>query len=89
MSGIAALAAAAAATQKITTNQPGTATTASSGVKVMTPTIVTPSGIKVTPVQGRQGMKCVAYLSLAESLKLADRSHFLCVAAILILSTVV
>lgn len=65
MSGIAALAAAAAATQKITTNQPGTATTASSGVKVVTPTIVTPSGIKVTPLQGRQGMKCVTYLWLA------------------------
>ena len=47
MSGIAALAAAAAATQKITTP--------TSGVKVVTPTIVTPSGIKVTPVQGRQG----------------------------------
>ncbi len=57
MSGIAALAAAAAATQKITTNQPGA--TPTSGVKVVTPTIVTPPGIKVTPVQGRQGESCV------------------------------
>lgn len=55
MSGIAALAAAAAATQKITTSQPGGVSTPTSGVKVVTPTIVTPSGIKVTPVQGRPG----------------------------------
>ncbi|KAL8594888.1 hypothetical protein ACOMHN_038451 [Nucella lapillus] len=55
MSGIAALAAAAAATQKI----PGTAgvtTTPVSGIKVVTPTIMAPGGVKVTPVSGaRQG----------------------------------
>ncbi|XP_076469600.1 host cell factor 1-like isoform X2 [Babylonia areolata] len=55
MSGIAALAAAAAATQKI----PGTAgvtTTPVSGIKVVTPTIVAPGGVKVTPVSAaRQG----------------------------------
>ncbi|KAK7102658.1 hypothetical protein V1264_020848 [Littorina saxatilis] len=55
MSGIAALAAAAAATQKI----PGTAgvtTTPVSGIKVVTPTIVTPGGVKVTSMPGaRQG----------------------------------
>ncbi len=56
MSGIAALAAAAAATQKITTTQGSVPTTPTTpGIKVVTPTIVTPSGIKVTPVQGRQG----------------------------------
>ncbi|XP_074645021.1 host cell factor 1-like [Tubulanus polymorphus] len=58
MSGIAALAAAAAATQKITTNASttptSTLTSLSSGIKVVTPTIVTPSGIKVAPVQGSQ-----------------------------------
>lgn len=51
MTGIAALAAAAAATQKI----PGTSgvtTTPVSGIKVVTPTIVT-QGVKVTPVQGK------------------------------------
>jgi len=53
MSGIAALAAAAAATQKINTTAAST-TTPASGIKVVTPTIVTPSGIKVTPVPGRQ-----------------------------------
>ena len=62
MSGIAALAAAAAATQKI----PGTAgvtTTPVSGIKVVTPTIVTPGGVKVTPVSGaRQGQgKFITY----------------------------
>ena len=54
MSGIAALAAAAAATQKI----PGTAgvtTTPVSGIKVVTPTIVTPGGVKVTVPGTRQG----------------------------------
>lgn len=58
MTGIAALAAAAAATQKI----PGTAgvtTIPVSGIKVVTPTIVTPTGVKVTPIpgkiQGQQG----------------------------------
>ena len=55
MSGIAALAAAAAATQKI----PGPAasasatTTPASGIKVVTTTIVTPGGMKVTPVAGK------------------------------------
>lgn len=54
MTGIAALAAAAAATQKI----PGTTVSTNpqvSGIKVVTPTIVTPSGMKVTPVQNRTG----------------------------------
>lgn len=53
MSGIAALAAAAAATQKINTSSAGSTTTPVSGIKVVTPTIVTPSGVKVTPVPGR------------------------------------
>jgi len=48
MSGIAALAAAAAATPRI--NTPSTAS--SPGIKVVTPTIVTPQGVRVTPVQG-------------------------------------
>ncbi|XP_062581940.1 LOW QUALITY PROTEIN: host cell factor 1-like [Saccostrea cucullata] len=53
MSGIQALAAAAAATQKI----PGTTTTPSTpGIKVVTPTIVTPTGVKVTPI-GNQALK--------------------------------
>ncbi|XP_048740513.2 host cell factor 1-like isoform X2 [Ostrea edulis] len=53
MSGIQALAAAAAATQKIT----GTTTTPSTpGIKVVTPTIVTPTGVKVTPI-GNQAVK--------------------------------
>ena len=52
MSGIAALAAAAAATQKITTTT-ASATPAVSGIKVVTPTIMTPSGVKVTPVPGK------------------------------------
>ncbi|XP_078339455.1 host cell factor 1-like isoform X4 [Crassostrea virginica] len=53
MSGIQALAAAAAATQKIT----GTTTTPStSAIKVVTPTIVTPTGVKVTPI-GNQIVK--------------------------------
>lgn len=53
MSGIQALAAAAAATQKIT----GTTTTPStSAIKVVTPTIVTPTGVKVTPI-GNQVVK--------------------------------
>lgn len=49
MSGIAALAAAAAATPKI--NAPGTP----GAIKVVTPqhTLVTPQGMRVTPVQGR------------------------------------
>ncbi|KAK6176595.1 hypothetical protein SNE40_014849 [Patella caerulea] len=50
MTGIAALAAAAAATQKIpgTPNTPGTPQTIRtvSGVKVVTPTVVTPSGVR-------------------------------------------
>lgn len=56
MTGIAALAAAAAATQKIqgttttTTTVPGTPL---GGLKVVTPTIVTHPGVKVTPVQGK------------------------------------
>ena len=45
MTGIAALAAAAAATPKINTNTPG-------GIKVVTPTVVTPQGVRVTPVRG-------------------------------------
>ena len=52
MSGIAALAAAAAATQKINTTA-GVTTTPVSGIKVVTPTVVSPSGVKVTPVSGR------------------------------------
>ncbi|XP_053378381.1 host cell factor 1-like isoform X2 [Mercenaria mercenaria] len=51
MTGIAALAAAAAATQKIQgTSQQQTATAPVSSIKVVTPTIVTPQGVKVTPV---------------------------------------
>lgn len=51
MSGIAALAAAAAATPKI--NTPGGAqAVGQGGIKVVTPTIVTPQGVRVTPVQG-------------------------------------
>ncbi|XP_046552759.1 host cell factor 1-like [Haliotis rubra] len=46
MTGIAALAAAAAATQKIP-GTTGATTTPMSGIKVVTPTIVTPSGVKV------------------------------------------
>ena len=52
MSGIAALAAAAAATQKINTTA-GVTTTPVSGIKVVTPTVVSSSGVKVTPVSGR------------------------------------
>ena len=48
MTGIAALAAAAAATPKINTNTPG-------GIKVVTPTVVTPQGVRVTPVRGESG----------------------------------
>ena len=48
MTGIAALAAAAAATPKINTNTPG-------GIKVVTPTVVTPQGVRVTPVRGQSG----------------------------------
>ncbi|XP_052780267.1 host cell factor 1-like isoform X2 [Mya arenaria] len=51
MTGIAALAAAAAATQKIPgTTQQQVLTSQNSGIKVVTPTIVTPQGMKVTPV---------------------------------------
>ncbi|XP_071081803.1 host cell factor 1-like isoform X2 [Haliotis cracherodii] len=46
MTGIAALAAAAAATQKIP-GTTGATTTPMSGIKVVTPTIVTPTGVKV------------------------------------------
>ncbi|KAK3102343.1 hypothetical protein FSP39_010640 [Pinctada imbricata] len=60
MTGIAALAAAAAATQKIpgtpttiAANQTTVATTQAAGIKVVTPTIVTPTGVKVTPVGNR------------------------------------
>ncbi len=61
MSGIAALAAAAAATQKINTtiaagSTMSMAAAAGAGIKVVSPTIVTPSGIKVTPVASRLGM---------------------------------
>ncbi|XP_069142233.1 host cell factor 1-like [Argopecten irradians] len=58
MTGIAALAAAAAATQKI----PGTSSTTTtpvSGIKVVTPTIVTPQGVKVTPVPGKLATQTV------------------------------
>jgi hypothetical protein len=57
MTGIAALAAAAAATQKIqgTSQQQQTATTPVSSIKVVTPTIVTPQGVKVTPVSRQIG----------------------------------
>lgn len=53
MSGIAALAAAAAATQKIPGTLGSATTTPASGIKVVTPTIVTPGGVKVTPVTGK------------------------------------
>ncbi|XP_012935756.1 host cell factor 1 isoform X3 [Aplysia californica] len=53
MSGIAALAAAAAATQKIPGTPASATTTPASGIKVVTPTIVTPGGMKVTPVAGK------------------------------------
>ncbi|CAG5136587.1 unnamed protein product [Candidula unifasciata] len=53
MSGIAALAAAAAATQKIPGTPGSVTTTPASGIKVVTPTIVTPGGVKVTPVTGK------------------------------------
>lgn len=58
MTGIAALAAAAAATQKIpgTTQQQTNTATVTSGIKVVTPTIVTPQGVKVTPVTRQIGM---------------------------------
>lgn len=52
MTGIAALAAAAAATQKIP-GTTGATTTPVSGIKVVTPSIVT-SGMKMTNVQGKQ-----------------------------------
>jgi hypothetical protein len=55
MTGIAALAAAAAATQKIPGTTVGTNPQVS-GIKVVTPTIVTPSGMKVTSVQNRTGI---------------------------------
>ena len=60
MSGIAALAAAAVASKKIDTTAgmtttSSTTTTAMSGIKVVTPTVVTPSSIKVTPVTSRSG----------------------------------
>lgn len=56
MTGIAALAAAAAATQKIQgTSQQPSATTPVSSIKVVTPTIVTPQGVKVTPVSRQIG----------------------------------
>ena len=56
MTGIAALAAAAAATQKIPgTIQTHTATQPTAGIKVVTPTIVTPQGVKVTPVTRQIG----------------------------------
>ncbi|XP_041349978.1 host cell factor 1-like isoform X2 [Gigantopelta aegis] len=51
MTGIAALAAAAAATQKIPGATTAT-TTPVSGIKVVTPTMVTPAGVKVSPIQG-------------------------------------
>ena len=56
MSGIAALAAAAAQTSKITTlgsTAASQAGTAAGGIKVVTPSLV-PQGIKVTQVPGRQ-----------------------------------
>ena len=62
MSGIAALAAAAAATQKLTTGTPGmvspitTVTGTTPRLKILQqPTIVTPQGVRVTPVQGGTG----------------------------------
>ena len=58
MTGIAALAAAAAATPRITTAASpsmNTLSTHHSGIKVVTPTIMTPSGIKVTPVGNKIG----------------------------------
>lgn len=50
MTGIAALAAAAAATPKMNTAGPG-------GIKVVTPTVVTPQGVRVTPVQSEYDTK--------------------------------
>ena len=60
MTGIAALAAAAAATQKIQGSTPAgtastTTTTQASSIKVVTPAIVTPQGVKVTPVSRQIG----------------------------------
>ena len=58
MSGIAALAAAAAATSKMNTvgvSSAAVGTPSSAGaIKVVTPTLVKPAGIKVTPVPARQ-----------------------------------
>jgi len=56
MTGIAALAAAAAATQKIPGTTPQSAgATPTSSIKVVTPTIVTHQGMKVTPVSRQIG----------------------------------
>ncbi|XP_064633755.1 host cell factor 1-like isoform X2 [Lineus longissimus] len=52
MSGIAALAAAAAATQKISTSVTGVTSTQMGGIRVVNPTIVSPSGVRMTQVQG-------------------------------------
>ncbi|KAI8781935.1 host cell factor isoform X1 [Biomphalaria glabrata] len=60
MSGIAALAAAAAATQKIAGTMASATTTPASGIKVVTPTIVTPGGVKVTPVTGKLPTNTIA-----------------------------
>ncbi|XP_059150438.1 host cell factor 2-like isoform X2 [Physella acuta] len=60
MSGIAALAAAAAATQKIPGTMASATTTPASGIKVVTPTIVTPGGVKVTPVTTKLPTSTVA-----------------------------
>ena len=54
MSGIAALAAAAAATQKINTTV-ATVGTPTSGVRVVTPTIMAQTRMKMTPVSARTG----------------------------------
>ncbi|XP_013419915.1 host cell factor 2 isoform X1 [Lingula anatina] len=59
MSGIAALAAAAAATQKINTTSGSTTTTPASGIKVVTPTIVTSTGMTVKSVPQSPGSQTV------------------------------
>lgn len=67
MSGIAALAAAAAATSKMNTvgvsSAAGTPSSAGA-IKVVTPTIVKPAGIKVTPMPGRQGQRSECFVGV-------------------------
>ena len=75
MTGIAALAAAAAATQKITGTTSGTTTsTPVSGIKVVTPTIVTPQGMKVTPIQKMAG-KLIFHFAVLETQSPLDKIY--------------